>query len=92
MTDFEARLAQLRARFVLRAKDDAVALSGTNSRAELLTISHSLSGAAGTFGFPAISAAAQNLEEAIYGELADGELVRLRSELIARLKQLDQEV
>jgi HPt (histidine-containing phosphotransfer) domain-containing protein len=67
MTDFDDRLAALRARFLARAADDRAALATAqkaNDREAIRRIAHGLAGAAGVFGFADISAAARAVEEA----------------------------
>ncbi|MGK6354658.1 Hpt domain-containing protein [Sphingomonas sp. DT-207] len=67
MSDFDDRLAGLRARFLARAADDHAALAAAREagdREAIQRIVHSLAGGAGIFGFPEISAAARAVEEA----------------------------
>lgn len=88
MSGFDDKMAQLRTRFLERAKDERaqlIAATATMDRAEILRLSHGLSGSAGVFGFPAISLHAQAVEEAL-DEGADEQEVRLRcASLLERL-------
>ena len=66
-------LAELRARFLQRCVSDLARLRNLSSQGrlasdELKALAHSLAGAAGTFGFPEISACAGRLDDAF----ADG--------------------
>lgn len=64
---FDERMAALRARFIARAAADRAALAEAGQAgddAEIRRIAHGLAGAAGTFGFPEVSAAALRVEEA----------------------------
>lgn len=89
MSDFDERMAVLRARFVARAAEQRAQLAAAllaEDRDETRRLAHGLSGSAGVFGFPEISADAQALEEAV-DEGADSEaLKRLAALLLDRLK------
>jgi len=76
-----AKIAPLRADFVLRARKDAAALAECRRHlvtrgslpdrlGDLRTIAHGLAGAAGTYGFTEISDAAAALEHNVTAELA----------------------
>ncbi|WP_421729228.1 Hpt domain-containing protein [Brevundimonas sp.] len=60
-------LAALRERFRARLNDDLERLRGlraaTGKEAELRMLAHSLAGAAGTFGYPALSAVAVTVDD-----------------------------
>ncbi len=65
MTEFESRMAELRARFVVRAADDRARLViaiQDQDRAEIRRLAHGLSGTGGVFGFAALSDAAEAVE------------------------------
>lgn len=74
---FLDRLAQLRRRFVERTQQDAIAIAALRDRwrrgeplvgellREMTRAAHGLSGAAGIFGFEAISEAAHRLERSL---------------------------
>lgn len=67
MSALEERLEALRTRFLVRARADQAALlvaRKAGDTAEIRRLCHGLAGAAGTFGFPKISAAALRVEEA----------------------------
>ncbi len=69
MTDFNARFAELSARFIERSRGDlqaieaALAEPASIDRAALRAVVHRLSGAAGTFGFKDLSAAAGEADD-----------------------------
>jgi HPt (histidine-containing phosphotransfer) domain-containing protein len=68
MTGMEERMAALRARFVERTRAEREELGAALGRMDLPEIrrlAHGLSGSAGIFGFPEISAAAAGLERAV---------------------------
>jgi CheY-like chemotaxis protein/HPt (histidine-containing phosphotransfer) domain-containing protein len=78
-----ARIASLRSGFVLRARQDAVALAACRRHladprdlsatlADIRTLAHGLAGAAGIYGFAEISDAAGALENAVIAELTGG--------------------
>ena len=93
MSDFDGRMAQLRARFLARAEDERaqlIAATATMDRAEILRLSHGLSGSAGVFGFPTISLNAQAVEEAIDDKADEQEVRRRCAVLLARLEEAVQ--
>ena len=66
----EAGMMALKARFAERCEADKASLqamvdSGDVSTPELQSLTHKLSGAAGTFGFPSIGNAAAEIDNAI---------------------------
>jgi HPt (histidine-containing phosphotransfer) domain-containing protein len=70
-TDFDARMAELRTRFVQEAAKEherLVEAFGNDDHAAVRGIAHSLSGRAGMFGFPELSEQAAALEAAIDDE------------------------
>jgi HPt (histidine-containing phosphotransfer) domain-containing protein len=77
MTQFDARLAQLRVRFQARAAEDrarlAVALAARDL-AQIRRLSHGLSGSGGVFGFASLSEAAEAVELAADEQRAWGEI------------------
>ncbi|MFN3388742.1 MAG: Hpt domain-containing protein [Allosphingosinicella sp.] len=88
MSDFDARMAQLRARFLDRAAAERAQLveaMAADDAAEIRRIAHSLSGAGGVFGFPAISASAQQVEETLDGPPDPAALDRLCRALLDAL-------
>ena len=89
----DPRFAALIERFKVRAADEAAELrlaliDGDNARVRFLA--HSLAGAAGTFGFTAISDLARPLDEAAAAERPGAELQRLADPLLEAIEQLDQ--
>jgi len=73
-TDFDCRLAVLRARFLERAGTESEALDAIAARIEggapeaearplILKIAHRLAGASGTFGFSGIGLCAEELQD-----------------------------
>ena len=76
VTDFGATMETLRRRFIARAEDDLTRLREhrrhqTLERSELITIIHRLSGSAGLFGYPEISALAGEVETSLAQNSAD---------------------
>jgi HPt (histidine-containing phosphotransfer) domain-containing protein len=68
MTDFEARMAELRARFLQEAgkeRERLIEAFRDEDHAAMRRIAHSLSGRAGMFGFPEVSERAAALETAV---------------------------
>lgn len=91
MSGFDDRMAQLRARFIVRAREDRNALregGGAGDRARLREIAHSLAGNGGIFGFPEISAAASAIEDALDEDAPAETLDRLCRQLDDRLAAL----
>ena len=98
MTDgFEGRLAALRKRFLDRATTESKALEEIASeleagarraqaREQIRRIAHSLSGAAGTFGFARISVCAGELEEFVSDVPDSPELADACRTLIAEIR------
>ena len=78
MSDAEAAIAALKARFLTRAADDLAMLrrwSAAGARADQAhqRIVHRLAGAAGTFGFAEVSALAKRVEDSLAeGVAAEG--------------------
>lgn len=75
-------MAALRALFVERCGTDLAALRGLRERGDVAgvgVIAHRLAGAAGSFGFPDISAAALAVDERIRqgGEVLEADIERL---------------
>ena len=88
MSEIEAGIAALRARFVTRSREDLEALrgwahAGARPDADHHRILHRLSGAAGTFGFHALSARAKAVEDQLpdAASVAGRELSALLDEL-----------
>jgi HPt (histidine-containing phosphotransfer) domain-containing protein len=91
MTEFAGRLEKLRGRFVARSCVERAQLETALAAADLIEvrrIAHSLSGAGGTFGFPAISQAAGDLEAAVDGGAGEELLNATAGALIALLRAL----
>ena len=66
MTDFEARMAALRARLAERCREDRAAISealANDNRETLIDRAHKLAGIAGMLGAPELGEAAFALEE-----------------------------
>ncbi len=95
MTDFDERMAQLRARFQVRAAEDrerlAVALA-TQDRAETRRLAHGLSGTGGVFGFAGLSSAAEAVELAVDADCAWEEVEKLCAILLRALAEAAQPV
>jgi len=86
MTDFDDRMAALRARMVGRMAEDAAAIEALArdpaGRAELIDRVHKLAGIAGSLGFPEVSREAKACEQALAGP---GEAARIVAPLTAAL-------
>ncbi|HEY0627096.1 MAG TPA: Hpt domain-containing protein [Allosphingosinicella sp.] len=94
MSAFDERMAQLRARFVVRAAEQREQLTAAlmaGDRDEVRRLAHGLSGSAGVFGFPEISVDAQAVEEAVDEGASDEELKPLASKLLDRLAAASQD-
>lgn len=94
MSDFDARMAQLRARFLENAaaeRQQAALALRSGDLATLEQIAHGLSGRGGVFGFGKISAAAQQVEECAAGGASKDELGPLCRTLFAEIDQAVQE-
>jgi len=75
VSDFEERLAVLRARFVERLKEDRRCLDRSNLEdrsQEFRHTVHRLAGTAATMGYPAISTKAQTLDHELISGCGDG--------------------
>jgi HPt (histidine-containing phosphotransfer) domain-containing protein len=86
-------MARLRAQYRTRLERDGEALGSAQAagdRAALLRIAHGLAGSAGTFGYPRISEAAHEAEEALDSGGSDSDLGalirRIHREIAAALK------
>ncbi|MBA3669161.1 MAG: Hpt domain-containing protein [Sphingomonas sp.] len=93
MSDFDDRMAQLRARFVFRAQCERTqfeAAMQSLDRVEMKRLAHGLAGSAGVFGFHTISLDAQAVEVAVDAAAKDDELRRLSSLLLRRLNEAVQ--
>lgn len=84
-----AKMAALRTRFIVRARQDSRHLSelaGTAGNPEvrmrMVHIAHGLAGSAGVFGLAGLSRAAGVLEDAILTEASDHE-IRLATDALA---------
>jgi HPt (histidine-containing phosphotransfer) domain-containing protein len=91
MTDFAARMAALRERFLAQARveTDAVAAHAREGdHAALRDLCHGLAGRAGMFGFKPLGNAARDVEEAIDAGLDDARLQPLVAQLLAQLQTL----
>jgi HPt (histidine-containing phosphotransfer) domain-containing protein len=87
MTDFDARMAELRTRFLQEAgkeRERLVEAFRDDDHAAMRRIAHSLSGRAGMFGFPEVSERAAALETAVEDEPA-----QLRAAYDALLESLE---
>lgn len=95
MTGFDERMAQLRARFQVRAAEDrerlAVALAAQD-RAETRRLAHGLSGTGGVFGFAGLSSAAEAVELAVDADRAWDEIETLCAILLRALDEAVQPV
>jgi HPt (histidine-containing phosphotransfer) domain-containing protein len=89
MNEVDAKLEDLRKRFLKRSAEDlkaieaAIASPASIDRTRLRTTVHRLSGAAGTFGYPKLSEIAGAADDALMGFQGDVEeiLDRLYEEL-----------
>jgi HPt (histidine-containing phosphotransfer) domain-containing protein len=87
VSDFDATMTVLKARFVARAKEDLNTLRGDGnalSAEELRAVVHRLAGSAGLFGFSEISAVAGDIDL----HLAQGHATAGLPELLAMLERL----
>lgn len=88
MTDINAALAPIRERFRSRCAEDAASLRSALAQEEdalARSLSHRLAGLAGTIGFPDISNAAADLEEAIDAALPRARVAEEAAALLALL-------
>lgn len=86
---FADRLSGQLARLTELISEDDHFLDRTEERKELITLCHSIAGAAGTFGYPALSVLASSLEERlVYSEQVTVEEVRHAIQLL----HLDAEI
>jgi HPt (histidine-containing phosphotransfer) domain-containing protein len=89
VTDFEARMAELRTRFLARAEADrallAIALRQEDWD-EVRRIAHGLSGTAGVFGFASLGETAEGVETAVDDGRDKSDLRRLCGALLDALK------
>lgn len=93
MSEFDVRMAQLSARFVLRAAAEETTLRQAVQECdwvEARRLAHSLSGSAAMFGFPQVGSAAQALEEAIDNGETEAGLRLLAAALLDRLAAVVQ--
>ena len=93
MSSFDARMTELRARFVTRlvAEQSSFAAAATLlNRSEIRRLAHGLSGSAGVFGFRQVSGAARAVEEAVDGCLDDHKLGGLCAALLSCLASVAQ--
>lgn len=87
-------MAELRARFLTRASEDAARIEEALGAGDLVTVrslAHGLSGTAGIFGFSEVGASAQVVEEAIDAGTDKGEIRVMAVGLLDQLSALDQE-
>ena len=93
MGDFDSRMAELRARFVARLEDERgrlVAALRLDDREEVRRIAHGLSGSGGVFGFPEISAAAEEVEVAVDEGANEARVRELCARLLDRMEAAAQ--
>ncbi len=79
-------LAELRRRFLVRAAEDLEQLRSAADLAEVQELVHRLSGAAGVFGFAALSEAARVVDDALMAAVAPPE--GAREALVSSLEAL----
>lgn len=94
MSAFDERMQQLRKRYAGRAAEDGEALASARASeewAEVRRIAHGLAGTGAVFGFPKVSATAEQLEEGVDRELPVAELHKLADALAACLSEAAQE-
>jgi len=92
MTVFDERMQLLRARFVAQSLGERSTLEGALASRDHETaarILHSLAGNAGMFGFPGLSAASRELEEALAAEAEGAEMTTRRERVRAELHRLE---
>ncbi|WP_271083841.1 Hpt domain-containing protein [Brevundimonas sp. NIBR11] len=82
-------LAPLRARFRARARDDLARLralkTGDLASSDLRMLAHNMAGAAGTFGYAALGAAAMAVDDRyVVGDLPDADQLILLEHLLAQ--------
>ncbi len=87
MSELDQRFQALRTRFVARSRGDLAALRVETDPVRLRFIVHRLSGAAGVFGFRAISADAGEIDDALIEGRAPPAEVMAR--LIAALEAIE---
>jgi len=86
-------MAEFRARFIVRAAEDAARIRhalDAGDFARLREVCHGLSGNAGMFGFAELGVSAQAVEEAIDAGTPEGPLRGLAAALLDRLAALDE--
>jgi HPt (histidine-containing phosphotransfer) domain-containing protein len=94
MTEFEDRMHALRARFTERAgreREQLILAVASSDLPEIRRIAHSLSGAGGVFGYPALSGEAQQVEEAMDAPAASIGLEELCRPLFQELDRVLQD-
>jgi len=94
MTPFEERMSQLRARFLVRAAEDAGSIEralAAGDFASMRDTCHRLAGNAGMFGFADAGIAAQTVEQALDADEGEERLRSLTADLLVQLRALDQE-
>jgi HPt (histidine-containing phosphotransfer) domain-containing protein len=93
VTEFDARMAELRERFVTRMVAERVEIEAELARGgwgAVRDVCHGLSGLAGVFGLAPIGDAARAVEDAV-NDGASAEAIRaLGAVLLARMKDADQ--
>ena len=93
MSEFEERMAALRARFIERARHDHQALGEALSAQDLAAIrhvAHGLSGIAGMFGHEAIGTAAATVEDLAEAPPETADAASLDKAVRSLLTLLDQ--
>lgn len=94
MTPFDQRMAEFRARFLLRASEDARRIDealDAGDLAALREICHGLSGNAGMFGFADVGASAESVERAVDAGTGETEIRALAANLRSDLDDLADE-
>jgi HPt (histidine-containing phosphotransfer) domain-containing protein len=93
VSDFDERMAGLRARFCARAAAERTQIAealASGDLPEVRRLAHGLSGSGGVFGFPEVSADAEAVEIAVDEQKEPGELAILCERLLQRLDEAAQ--
>ena len=83
MSSFDENYERLRQRFIERSRQDLAAIRAERDPAKLRPVVHRLSGAAGTFGYDALSRLAGEVDDVLVegGAPSETELARLIGEI-----------
>jgi HPt (histidine-containing phosphotransfer) domain-containing protein len=83
LSEFDESYQQLRLRFLERTRQDLVLIRAEHDPAKLRPVVHRLAGAAGTFGFGALSRVAGEVDDVLVegGAPSDTDMARLTGEI-----------